>query len=715
MYRKPAFAYIWAFMWRVLIFCALLWLSFFSLAAQFLPFSEQGKFGLKNEQGVVVVAPVYEAIGWSDGTFSIHGSITGFRLQGQWGLLHVQKQSITNAEYATLLPAGGDYFLATRQLNPFTTKFGLLQAEGKISIPFYYDGLEMAGLRAIVFNKNGSRYEHGVVSLSDQRIIPLKYKSVVPLGTLRYAVEDFDGRVALFSDRGVPLTEFVIDSISSFRHDHAIVYQALQQGLINREGEWVVKPGYREIRYDQAWIGRKYAQWAVVTATHEPVKTLDADELQAAGAYLRIRKANRYGLLTADWNTKLPPRYEHLAPCGHHWIVRQRGKYGLIRADGSEVLPARFDTLMVQNNLVRVVERPWGDPVWSVYDTFGIRKTKRYYQHIAPFQNNMFVVNANGFYGVADRYGNEPVACVYDSIVQVHAEKLVVRFKGLYGIISAADRWLLLPQPFPVELVSGDYFLQREPAATWLKKLDGEVVYFTMNPLHVDGDLLREEIAGQPDRIIGVDGREQQQRAPLTVASVARIFVEHEGMRGVLRDGRYGFVDAKGKLRVANRYEGIGYFSEGVAPVKILGRWGFVNVRDQVVINPNYDSVSAFVHDRAIASRDNRWGVINKKGDWVLPPRYSLVTALESGDYRIASNGLVGLAAPSGMVLIEPRFETLDVLPTTDVVVQQQGKYGLLSREGLNKIPLVYDALIYQPATQTFLASRPATEEKLFP
>jgi hypothetical protein len=302
---------------------------------------------------------------------------------------------------------------------------------------------------------------------------------------------------------------------------------------------------------------------------------------------------------------------------------------------------------------------------------------------------------------------------VYDSLVQMKNEKLVVRFKGLYGIISSDDRWLLLPQPAPLEIINDDYYLQRESAATWLKRLDGKVIYFTMNRLQVVGEGLRESIAGQTDRIIGLDGQEQQTVRP--VQAVTATFPEHEGMRGILRDGRYGFVDAKGKLRVANRYEGIGNFSEGLAAVKILGRWGFVNSNDQIVINPNYDSVTAFTGDRSIVSRDNKWGVINKKGDWVLPPRYSSVQVLVEGDYRIEANALIGLANRQGMVLLDPRFESVQVLPSGDVLVRQQNRYGVLSREGLSKVPLLYDVLIYQPATQTFWGRLPARDEKLFP
>jgi hypothetical protein len=701
-------------MWRISVCVALLSVSFFSSAGQFQLFSENGKVGLKDEQGQVVVPPAYEALGWSDGSFSMAGAIIGYRLQQKWGLLHVQKQKITKAEYVQLLPAGGDYFLAARTLNSFTTKFGLLTAEGKATIPFYYDGLQITGLRAIVFNKNGNRYEHGVVSLTDQRVIPLKYKSITALGTLRYAVENFDGKVALFSEAGVPLTDFQIDSIGSFYRDHAIVYQDLRQGLISRAGDWVAMPTYQHVWFDEGWRGQRYPQWKEINTRLEEHRELEADDLKETPPFVRVRNTNRYGLLTADWKMVLPVRYERLEPAGPHWVAQRQGKFALLRPNGSVVLPHRFDSLFVQQNLIRAVERPWGEPVWSVYDTFGIRKTKRYYQHIAALRQKLFVVKADGFYGAVDRYGNETVACVYDSILQIKDEKLVVVFKGLYGIVSTDDRWLLLPQPHPVEIVADDYYVQREPAASWLKRLDGKVVYFSMNPLHVADSLLREKISGQPDRLINLQGQVIQPAAA-ELAHVTAFFAEHEGMRGILRDGRYGFIDGKGKLRVANRYEGIGYFSEGLAPVKILGRWGFVNAKDQVIINPNYDSVSSFSADRAIASRDGRWGVINKKGEWVLQPRYQHVKNLTDGDYEIEWNGAYGLANRQGMVLIEPRFDSLQILPTGDVLVRQLGKFGLLSREGLSKIPLVYEALIYQPATQTFLARTTPAPEKIFP
>ncbi len=77
---------------------------------------------------------------------------------------------------------------------------------------------------------------------------------------------------------------------------------------------------------------------------------------------------------------------------------------------------------------------------------------------------------------------------------------------------------------------------------------------------------------------------------------VTRFFSESEGLRGIKKDDRYGFVDDRGRLRVANRYDSIGEFHEGLASVKLIGKWGFVNTNDQIVINPNYDNCSFFQH-----------------------------------------------------------------------------------------------------------------------
>jgi hypothetical protein len=42
-------------------------------------FEDNGKVGLKNESGKVLIPAKYDALGWSDGEFSVLNNATGYR------------------------------------------------------------------------------------------------------------------------------------------------------------------------------------------------------------------------------------------------------------------------------------------------------------------------------------------------------------------------------------------------------------------------------------------------------------------------------------------------------------------------------------------------------------------------------------------------------------------------------------------------------------
>jgi hypothetical protein len=53
-----------------------------SFATTYQTFEENGKVGMKDDSGNVVLPPSFEALGWSDGNFSVVGDVTGYRLKG---------------------------------------------------------------------------------------------------------------------------------------------------------------------------------------------------------------------------------------------------------------------------------------------------------------------------------------------------------------------------------------------------------------------------------------------------------------------------------------------------------------------------------------------------------------------------------------------------------------------------------------------------------
>src|SRR5688572_5700009 len=171
----------------------------FSASAEYIVFYENGKAGLRDDAGKVILPAAFDALGWADGSFSVINQVTGFRQKGKWGLINLKKEFITKAEYESVTSSGGDRVVAARQINPYTVKYGCIDLTGKITVPFMYDGIKIHGLRAIVFVKNGLKYEHGLIDLDDKSILPVKYRDIRPIGSLRFAIQNFEKRTALFS------------------------------------------------------------------------------------------------------------------------------------------------------------------------------------------------------------------------------------------------------------------------------------------------------------------------------------------------------------------------------------------------------------------------------------------------------------------------------------------------------------------------------------
>src|SRR5688500_13269410 len=73
-----------------------------SNAIEFSLFEENGKVGVKNEQGEILIPAQYDGMGWSNGQFSIINNVTGYRSGDRWGLINLENNRITKAEYTDL-------------------------------------------------------------------------------------------------------------------------------------------------------------------------------------------------------------------------------------------------------------------------------------------------------------------------------------------------------------------------------------------------------------------------------------------------------------------------------------------------------------------------------------------------------------------------------------------------------------------------------------
>jgi hypothetical protein len=124
-----------------------------------------------------------------------------------------------------------------------------------------------------------------------------------------------------------------------------------------------------------------------------------------------------------------------------------------------------------------------------------------------------------------------------------------------------------------------------------------------------------------------------------------------------------GFIDNRGKMVIAARYESALPFSEGLAGVKREGRWGYIDRNGSEVIPIRYRSAQGFKNGVAIVDSglpDHPVGLIDTQGAWVLQPLFRALTPGDTPDAPLmgqkdASEGS-GYYDRSGNMVLGPYF-----------------------------------------------------------
>jgi len=95
------------------------------------------------------------------------------------------------------------------------------------------------------------------------------------------------------------------------------------------------------------------------------------------------------------------------------------------------------------------------------------------------------------------------------------------------------------------------------------------------------------------------------------------------GLRMIILNGKWGYIDDIGKEIVPPKYEDQWDFSEdGLSKVKLGGKWGYVDKAGQEVIPPKYEDSRSFFEGLACVKQNGKWGYVDKTGQEVIPLQY---------------------------------------------------------------------------------------------
>lgn len=185
-------------------------------------------------------------------------------------------------------------------------------------------------------------------------------------------------------------------------------------------------------------------------------------------------------------------------------------------------------------------------------------------------------------------------------------------------------------------------------------------------------------------------------------ASYTRATNFKDGFAIVSRDdGKPFYIDITGRKLAAPVFEEAWLFTDGLAGVKINGKWGFIDRRGKLVIPAKFDSADGFCRGRAVVGmrigETIKFGFIDKAGRYTLRPSVNYITAFADGialfsnnakfvqrsTYFVVDGGaLYGLIDPTGKIIVEPKFDSISRFHEGFAEAVSAGRTGFIDKAG---------------------------------
>ena len=159
-----------------------------------------------------------------------------------------------------------------------------------------------------------------------------------------------------------------------------------------------------------------------------------------------------------------------------------------------------------------------------------------------------------------------------------------------------------------------------------------------------------------------------------TLVTLAIIVVlaasQTQSLHRFIKDGKYGFMDDDGTVRIEPRFHWAGFFAEGLARVESIAgkkvyrggelgkdcftnitKWGFIGPTGALAIPFDYDDAHSFSEGRAAVRVGAAWGYIDRNGLWLIPPRFEEAGDFDHGLARVTTKGRTGYVDTTGVLV----------------------------------------------------------------
>jgi hypothetical protein len=619
------------------------------------------QFGFKNKSGEIVIPARFDSVAEP---FRMNQAIV--IMSSLYGTIDHKGKLIISASYKKILPKQFD-------LTPVQNNLGLwgfYSFENKLTIPCLYDNFKFTNKGKHLFVQNAGKW--GMIDLANNALVPFDFKLIESLSPKQVRGLRFN-TWELFSSTGEVKKSYAFDTVSFTSTSMLSYKQNGWQGLLNRDGAIALKNTYEDIgsivsdmvalKKDGYWGVKKINAEGWIIEPSFDIIQMDTLMIRAGITFgksplihwklYNFSGAPLYGTTITDY---------HEYSNGLMAVKSIANKWGFINEKGNEIIPFEYTTVgqfyyglcRVEKNGQQLVINKSGDVVLN-------------HQDVYLYSIGLLKLNA-----LQDKTYTYRIDSL-TTIIPVNEEFVKIRKGNKYGLINTKGETI-----FPI--VYTEISIGNSSTTFGVLKDKQWKVQAGASTYSVD------------KKIISIQG----------------FYNDYAGMK--YNNGKFGFIDNQGKIRVAPQYDQIRPFENEIAVIQLNGKWGIINKYESFVAQPYYDSISAFKNKVAVVIEKGVYYLIDNTGKILTPEGYSSITLTSGGNYLLIKNNLKGIANSNGKEIISPRYQSIKEFSPNMFKVTTDNLMGVIDSTQKIILHIKYTEIFYNSTTQEFLAAEDGTQ-----
>ena len=685
---------------------------------------KDGKSGVINAEGDIVVEPIYERIRVyrkDDNAMFLCDST-----------LADADGNIVVGSYKDITLLNDNFFVAKTEQN----KYAIFDYNGQLTTEVLFDAVHGFDISTTIppinYNDKPQKIEnqkyaivcadgsYGLIDRKGKLVIAPKYKSMTMLENGCFSGDGVlydvnEKRVIVNGDSMMFIPDDYVEAqllVNGFILASSINENgSLKWGCVNRIGTIVIPFIYSSLSYsegllvasicDDVYLDRTKKSGVINFKNEIIVPFFDEyEKIQIQEDLILLYKNKCYsdicGAYTRQGTMICEPIYKEIVPISQFALKVCKetendyyDKWGVIDYAGKELLPVEYDWIADEPDNGYLKTRKAYD--YGFIDIMGNLLLEPSYNFIDSFKNGYAIVSKNDVYGheygVVDTQLNEVIPCQFREmkyIEESHLFKTEIGYKDPLGRYHAESngKEVLVPSKY-----------------SYCELFNNGLAIAVLN------------INWYTARYGLIDDKAEDILPPIFES----MLLLDNGLYQFELNGKYGLIDNTGQIIVPNKYHDIGEFIDKLACVQVniipgdsnnvIILYGYVNLQGKEVLPLEYEFIGNIFNNRVVVMKGGEWwlfGIDDHKltafpGVVYLGPCVSdgLCKVNVGGKYNKKKDrvygGLWGYCSVDGKVVIEAVYESAYNFSEGLAAVKRNGKWGFINTFGEVVVPCKYD------------------------